>query len=180
MKQEGQIKVQTPRRDFLKVSTAAYAAPIVLNAGRKTFGVSTSGELVGLPEIDTPTWGREPVKVETSRRATIRLNGIWPVFPAINDAHQQPTPDWATYAFLTGGRKRKIAYPAAQTRAPCQVHASLGGQFMADKLIFTVIAASAATQLWRFESVKQTSGFYCSDYRCGFSLGEDPLRYYNW
>ncbi len=111
MKQEGQIKAQTPRRDFLKVSTAAYAAPIVLNAGRKTFGVSTFGELVGLPEIDTPTWGREPVKVETSRRATTRLNGIWPVFPAINDAHQQPTRDRGYIRVPDRGQEAKNCIP---------------------------------------------------------------------
>lgn len=67
-----------------------------------------------------------------------------------------------------------------QTRALCQVLADLGGQFAADKLIFTAIPASAATQPWKFEPVKQPSGFYSSDYRDDFVLGDDPYRYYNW
>jgi beta-galactosidase len=67
-----------------------------------------------------------------------------------------------------------------QTRALCQVLANLGGQFVADKLIFTVVPASAATQPWTFDPVKQPSGFYSSDYRDDFALGDDPYRYYNW
>jgi beta-galactosidase len=67
-----------------------------------------------------------------------------------------------------------------QTRALCQVLANLGGQFTADKLIFTVIPASAATQPWVFEPVKQPSGFYSSDYRDDYIAGDDPYRYYNW
>jgi beta-galactosidase len=67
-----------------------------------------------------------------------------------------------------------------QTRALCQVLANLGGQFAADKLIFTAIPASAAMQPWKFEPVKQPSGFYHSDYRDDYPLGDDPYRYYNW
>lgn len=67
-----------------------------------------------------------------------------------------------------------------QTRALCQVLANLGGQFKADSLIFTAIPASAATDLWTFEPVKQPSGFYHSDYRDDYILGDDPYRYYNW
>jgi beta-galactosidase len=67
-----------------------------------------------------------------------------------------------------------------QTRALCQVLANMGGQFAADSLIFTAIPASAATQLWTYEPVKQPSGFYSSDYRSDFVLGDDPYRYYDW
>jgi beta-galactosidase len=67
-----------------------------------------------------------------------------------------------------------------QTRALCQVLANLGGQFTADKLIFTAIPESAALQPWKFEAVKQPSGFYHPDYRDDFVLGDDPYRYYNW
>ncbi|MGD0497896.1 MAG: beta-galactosidase [Bryobacteraceae bacterium] len=67
-----------------------------------------------------------------------------------------------------------------QMRALCQALANLGGQFAADKLIFTVIPASAATQPWVFEPVKQPSGFYSSDYRDDYIAGDDPYRYYNW
>ena len=67
-----------------------------------------------------------------------------------------------------------------QTRALCQVLSKLGGRFAADKLIFTAIPASAATRPWTFEPVRQPSGFYSSDYRDDFALGDDPYRYYNW
>jgi beta-galactosidase len=67
-----------------------------------------------------------------------------------------------------------------QTRALCQVLANLGGQFAADKLIFTIIPESAATQPWVFEPLKQPSGFYSSDYRDDYIAGDDPYRYYNW
>ena len=67
-----------------------------------------------------------------------------------------------------------------QTRALCQVLANLGAQFAADGLIFTAIPASAAAQPWKFEPVKQSSGFYSPDYRDDFMLGDDPYRYYNW
>jgi beta-galactosidase len=67
-----------------------------------------------------------------------------------------------------------------QTRALCRVLSNLGGQFEVDRLIFTEIPASAATQLWKFEPTKQPSGFYSSGYRDGFALGDDSLRYYNW
>ncbi len=67
-----------------------------------------------------------------------------------------------------------------QTRALCQVLANLGGQFAADSLIFTAIPASAAADPWTFVPVKQPSGFYSSDYRDDFVLGDDPYRYYNW
>ncbi|MGD0498044.1 MAG: glycoside hydrolase family 2 TIM barrel-domain containing protein [Bryobacteraceae bacterium] len=67
-----------------------------------------------------------------------------------------------------------------QTRALCQVLANLGGQFAADKLIFTIIPASAATEPWKFEPVKQPSDFYSADYRDDFILGDDPYRYYCW
>ncbi|MGD0500821.1 MAG: beta-galactosidase, partial [Bryobacteraceae bacterium] len=67
-----------------------------------------------------------------------------------------------------------------QTRALCQVLANLGGQFAADKLIFTIIPESAATQPWVFEPLKQPSGFYSPDYRDDYIAGDDPYRYYNW
>ncbi|MGD0743575.1 MAG: beta-galactosidase [Verrucomicrobiota bacterium] len=67
-----------------------------------------------------------------------------------------------------------------QTRALCQVLADLGGQFAADKLIFTVIPESVVKQPWTFEPVKQPSSFYSSDYRDDYPLGDDPYRYYNW
>ena len=67
-----------------------------------------------------------------------------------------------------------------QMRALCQVLSNLGGQFEADKLIFNVIPASAATNLWNFEPVQQPSGFYRSDYITDYEIGDDPYRYYNW
>ncbi|HYW43195.1 MAG TPA: glycoside hydrolase family 2 TIM barrel-domain containing protein [Bryobacteraceae bacterium] len=67
-----------------------------------------------------------------------------------------------------------------QTRALCQVLANLGALFATDKLIFTIIPASAATQPWVFEPVKQPSDFYSSDYRDDYIAGDDPYRYYNW
>ena len=67
-----------------------------------------------------------------------------------------------------------------QTRALCQALANLGAQFAADKLIFAIIPASAATQPWVFEPVKQSSDFYSSDYRDDYIAGDDPYRYYNW
>jgi beta-galactosidase len=67
-----------------------------------------------------------------------------------------------------------------QTRALCQVLANLGGEFGADKLIFTAIPKSAQAQPWKFDPVKQPSAFYSSDYRDDFVLGDDPYRYYNW
>jgi beta-galactosidase len=66
-----------------------------------------------------------------------------------------------------------------QTRALCQVLANLGGQFAADKLIFDVIQESAAADPWKFEPIKQPSGFYSPDYRDDYALGDDPFRYYN-
>jgi len=67
-----------------------------------------------------------------------------------------------------------------QTRALCQVLANLGGQFAADNVIFTAIPASAATDPWTFEPVKQPSAFYSSDYRDDLALGDNPYRYFAW
>jgi beta-galactosidase len=67
-----------------------------------------------------------------------------------------------------------------QTRALCQVLSNLGGQFSADKLVFTAIPESAAKEPWKFEPIKQPSAFYSMDYRDDFALGDDPYRYYNW
>ena len=67
-----------------------------------------------------------------------------------------------------------------QTRALCQVLSNLGGQFGADKVIFTIIPESAATDPWKFEPVKQPRAFYRSDYRDDYPLCDDPYRYYNW
>jgi hypothetical protein len=41
-------------------------------------------------------------------------------------------------------------------------------------------AAAPASQPWKFDPVKQPSGFYSADYRDDFMLGDNPYRYSNW
>lgn len=106
----------------MKVSTAACAAPIVLNAGRKAFGVSPFDELAGPPENDMHKWGKEPVEVETSWRATICLNGIWRVMPAIKEANEEPTTDWG-YIRVPG------SWQGSENRIPGMVSVGTGNQW---------------------------------------------------
>lgn len=67
-----------------------------------------------------------------------------------------------------------------QTRALCQMLSNFGAQFQTDKMIFTQIPESAATNLWESEKVRQPSGFNRSDYITDYEIGDDPYRYYNW
>ena len=89
------MKVRTTRRDFIKASAAACAAPLaVLNSVPGVIAQPSQDRPANLPANVALTWGKEPVEVETSQRAAICLNGIWQVMPAVNDAREQPAPDW--------------------------------------------------------------------------------------
>src|SRR5450759_5366062 len=73
-----------------------------------------------LPAGEALTWGREPIEAKTSRRATICLNGIWQVMPAVADARQHPTTDWG-YIRVPGG------WQDDGRRMPGMVAAGTGG-----------------------------------------------------
>src|SRR5450759_2029696 len=73
-----------------------------------------------LPAGEALTWGKEPIESKTSRRATICLNGIWQVMPAIAEANQQPTNDLGLIR-VPGG------WQPGGTRMPGIVEAGTGG-----------------------------------------------------
>ena len=120
-KREVQMKHQTTRRDFLKVSAAACAAPIAaLSGGPEALSAPCSDGLAKLPANDVLTWGKEPIEARTSQRATICLNGIWQAIPAVNDARQQPTADWG-YIRVPG------SWQDSGNRIPGMIAAGTGG-----------------------------------------------------
>jgi beta-galactosidase len=63
-----------------------------------------------------------------------------------------------------------------QTRAIAQILANLGASFQVDSTIFKRIEQ----KLNQHSSSTTDSGFYHSDYRADFDLGDEPYRYYRW
>jgi len=63
-----------------------------------------------------------------------------------------------------------------QTRAIAQIMANLGASFQADSIIFQQIGQKPN----QHSSSTTESGFYHSDYRTDFDLGDEPYRYYRW
>jgi anaerobic selenocysteine-containing dehydrogenase len=77
------MKNQTTRRDFLKVSAAACAAPIAALSGKpEALSAPCSDGLTKLSASDVLTWGKDPIEARTSQCATICLNGIRQAMPA--------------------------------------------------------------------------------------------------
>ena len=107
------------RRNFLKkltLYTGSFAAaisfiPILEDGYDEGSAIQKTEEL---------TWDKEPIESKTRRRATICLNGIWQVMPAIAEANQQPTNDWGLIR-VPGG------WQAGGTRMPGIVEAGTGG-----------------------------------------------------
>ncbi|MEQ9484546.1 hypothetical protein [Coleofasciculus sp. F4-SAH-05] len=63
-----------------------------------------------------------------------------------------------------------------QTRAIAQILANLGASFQVDGTIFKRIGQKPD----QHRSPTTDSGFYHSDYRTDFDLGDEPYRYYRW
>ena len=63
-----------------------------------------------------------------------------------------------------------------QTRAIAQILANLGASFQVDGTIFKRIEQKSN----QHSSSTTESGFYHSDYRADFDLGDEPYRYYRW
>jgi len=94
IQEEVQMKHQTTRKDFLKISAAACAAPITALGGVESLSAPPEGNAAKLPSSDPLTWGKEPLEAQTSRRATICLNGIWQAMPAVGDSRRPPSAQW--------------------------------------------------------------------------------------
>lgn len=112
----------TSRRDFLKASAAACAAPVAINSGWKAFGAPADSEFPTLPAGETFTWGKEPIEDKTSERASICLNGIWRVMPAIRDASKGPEGNWG-YIRVPG------SWQPSENRIPGLVAEGSGGSW---------------------------------------------------
>lgn len=63
-----------------------------------------------------------------------------------------------------------------QTRAIAQILANLGGSFQVDGTIFKRIEQKSN----QHDFSTTESGFYLSNYRTDFNLGDEPYRYYRW
>jgi len=93
------MKFRATRRDFLKVSAAACAAPVAALGGGPKALLGPSEDAAKLPASDLLTWGKEPLETESRRRTTICLNGVWQTMPAVNDSRQGGVPGSAALFF---------------------------------------------------------------------------------
>jgi len=161
----------TTRRNFLKVSAAACAVPIVLNTPRDAFGLHSLDGFAGLPPDEMPAWSQEPVEAETSRRATICLNGIWRVMPAIKEARKEPTGDWG-YIRVPG------SWQDSENQIPGIVGAGTGNQWQGfhgdqvsrmwyERPIHVPADWAGRAILVEFQRISTDAIVFVNDQRCG-------------